>query len=206
MEFEIYNSIDEVPHTISESGKAFIYVIDFGKYVKIGYSESPYSRIKNCNFNNIWKMLDNRYMRRIAVTKNPVLKFRKVEAQIHKLFRKYQVNGQEAFEISFDDCMNTLNKIVYIRYPRNGNIVFEFEDLETPQEEDTTTLEGNADIYISLLRLKIQDLYAEDRLSQEEFDTMMGYADKIAIAILDTKSVLSALNMMTRDLNKKLGV
>ena len=80
------------------------------------------------------------------------------------------------------------------------------EDLETPQEEDTTTLEGNADIYISLLRLKVQDLYAEDRLSQEEFDTMMSYADKIAITILDAKSVLTTFNLMTKDLSKKLGI
>lgn len=76
--------------------------------------------------------------------------------------------------------------------------------LET--EEGITEIKGNANLYITLLKLKVDELYTEDKLSQEDFDKMMGWIDKIAITVLDTKSVLNMLNLMTKDLNEKYGV
>lgn len=73
-------------------------------------------------------------------------------------------------------------------------------------EDDVTEIKGNANLYITLLKLKVDELYSEDKLNQEDFDKMMGWIDKIATTIIDTKSVLNMLNLMTKDLNEKYGV
>lgn len=87
------------------------------------------------------------------------------------------------------------------------------EDIELYQttedkkaDNDITELNGNAEIYLSLLKVKILNLYKNDRLSKEELNDIMIYIDRISDLISDSKSVLFTLKTLTKDLDKKLGI
>ena len=216
LDFKVYNNVEELQQIEESSkGKAYIYILDFGRYVKIGYTENPYRRIKYCDFHSIWKMLYNKNLKKIAISTEPVIKYKKVEAQIHKVFREYQVNGQEVFEITFKECISKING-AFIVYSRNGNIVLDLSETNDSvssnnednleQDENIENIQGNVTIYISLLKLKLDDMYRQCGIPDKDYEQMKHWIDEIAITIIEAKTFTELVSKFSSDLSKSLGI
>lgn len=76
----------------------------------------------------------------------------------------------------------------------------------TPEtDEDIEEIQGNATIYISLLKLKLDDMYRQCGIPDEEYNKMKSWLDHIAISILDMKATISLITDLSSKMNEKLG-
>lgn len=83
------------------------------------------------------------------------------------------------------------------------------EDLqqETPEkDEETTEVQGTAELYIAEIKLKLIELYQRDVINHEDYEQLRGWTDKLAITILDMKSFMTLFTNFSKDLRDKLGV
>jgi len=76
----------------------------------------------------------------------------------------------------------------------------------TPEtDEDIEEIQGNATIYISLLKLKLDDMYRQYGIPDEEYNKMKSWLDHIAISILYMKVTISLITDLSSKMNEKLG-
>lgn len=107
---------------------------------------------------------------------------------IHRedLARELNIEEETEKQLSIDDISST-----------NKNT------LET--NEDVEEIQGNATIYISLLKLKLDDMYRQCGIPDEEYNKMKSWLDHIAISILDMKATISLITDLSSKMNEKLG-
>lgn len=82
--------------------------------------------------------------------------------------------------------------------PRNNE-----DALET--DEDITEVQGNANLYISLLKVKLDDLYRQCGIPDNDYEQMKHWIDKIAITVIEAKSFTELVSRFSTDLSKALG-
>lgn len=85
-------------------------------------------------------------------------------------------------------------------------LAFSEEDNE-PDEENTqeTFIKGNANIFISLLILKIDSLLDRGVIAEDEHNQMRIWADKVAQALIEAKSFTTLISKISKELDEKLG-
>lgn len=80
-------------------GQGFVYAIEFGQFVKIGCSTSPYNRFMTLRGEFRRKM--NLSPGRMAITP-PCFNYKTLECEAHTHFASERISGSELFEVAFD--------------------------------------------------------------------------------------------------------
>lgn len=105
--------------------RGYLYILKYSSKdnigtIKIGVTINPYDRISslskttnNYGFSNIEK---------IAIT-NPHSDYYKSERNMHEYFASKRKEGCEIFNISFDDALNVVEKLLYNKQIKNNNSV-----------------------------------------------------------------------------------
>lgn len=96
-----YESVDAVDVTESkEKGLGYIYAVEFGDYIKIGYTVSPKSRLAThaATARNYGTFKTGR-----VLLSPPHKDYIKTEKTLHDYFTSYRKGGTELFELDFKD-------------------------------------------------------------------------------------------------------
>lgn len=72
-------------------------------------------------------------------------------------------------------------------------------------DEDITEIHGNANLYVSLLKVKLDDMYRQCGIPDKDYEQMRHWLDKIAIAVIEAKSFTDLVSKISKDLSKTLG-
>lgn len=73
------------------------------------------------------------------------------------------------------------------------------------QDENVGDIQGNANLYISLLKIKLDDLYRQCGIPDKDYEQMKNWLDKVAITIIEAKSFTELVSKFSTDLSKALG-
>lgn len=106
LEIEVFNKPEyrDIFRWVCNSGKisygqGFVYAIEFGQFVKIGCSTSPYNRFITLRGELRRKM--NLSPGRMAITP-PCSNYKTLECEAHTHFAPERISGSELFEVDFD--------------------------------------------------------------------------------------------------------
>lgn len=108
-EIQIFNS-DELEHikaienTTKNPYMGFIYILEYGKNIKIGYSTKPSNRIKSLKKQAEYGSLK---LGNIAISK-PHTNYRENEKLLHQHFKQYNISGTELFSITLKQILSEL--------------------------------------------------------------------------------------------------
>lgn len=76
----------------------------------------------------------------------------------------------------------------------------------TPEtDENIEEIQGNANLYISLLKVKLDELYRQCGIPDKDYEQMKHWLDKVAITIIEAKSFTELVSKFSTDLSKALG-
>ena len=100
------------------------YVMEYGDYVKIGYSHMPYERLTALKRQAV-KYSDLR-TGKIALS-IPHTNYRENEKQLHAMFNRYRKQDTELFKIDFEDCIKLIE---------SSSIKYKDESKEMKEESD----------------------------------------------------------------------
>lgn len=111
-----YEKIKEECPPIEYAG--YVYVVEYGDYIKIGQSTNPYQRVRQL------KMQAENYapykLGRIAIT-IPCSNYEKIEKLLHQFWSEFRKESTELFDIPFDYLVNEI-ETHKIRLPYRSNI------------------------------------------------------------------------------------
>ena len=105
-EFQIFNSyecekIKAIEKNIKNSYVGFIYILEYGKNIKIGYSQHPHTRIKSLK--NQAEYGDCK-LGNVAISK-PHTNYTKNEKLLHEYFKQHRISGTELFSITLKQAL-----------------------------------------------------------------------------------------------------
>ena len=126
MEISEIKEIYELKKIKKNNYLGYIYVIEYGKYIKIGCSKKIFNRIKTLKRNA--EKYGEVEIGRIAISNSHTNYFEN-EKKIHKLFEKYRKDGTELFDLNFKKALQII---------RNQNIkcLDESEEMEKNVKEN----------------------------------------------------------------------
>lgn len=94
---------------------------------------------------------------------------------------------------------------IVVRYIDREDLKALVEETDDEPQEEIEEIKGNANLYVSLLRLKIDEIYSKYNINEEDYKQMMKWIDNLALTIIETKlSTISIIKLLT-DLDIKLG-
>ncbi|MDE7093851.1 MAG: GIY-YIG nuclease family protein, partial [Oscillospiraceae bacterium] len=107
--FQIFNS-DEFEHiksiesTTKDSFFGFIYFLEYGENIKIGYSQTPSSRIKQLKKQAEYGKIK---LGNVAISK-PHTNYRENEKLLHQYFNQNRISGTELFSVTLKQILSNL--------------------------------------------------------------------------------------------------
>lgn len=88
----------------------YVYGIEFGQFVKIGYSQNPYDRFIALR-NKIPK--ENNVPIGLMVLSPPCLNYKALEYEVHSALDSVRFENTELFTVDFDSVVNIFNTLKY---------------------------------------------------------------------------------------------
>lgn len=85
----------------------FVYLIEWGKYVKIGCTDNPYRRF--CMFRHNARYFSDK-LKRVVISEQHT-NYRANEKEMHEFFNEKRKTDTELFDVSLDDAKNALSKL-----------------------------------------------------------------------------------------------
>lgn len=125
------------------------YVMEYGDYVKIGYSHMPYERLTALKRQAV-KYSDLR-TGKIALS-IPHTNYRENEKQLHVMFKKYRKQDTELFKIDFKDCIKLIE---------NSSIKYKDESKEMEEESDQFLEEFKRFMFYGINEIQIKNSVVE---------------------------------------------
>lgn len=96
LEFE---KIRAVENRLKDTYIGFVYAIEYGNKLKIGYSAKPYTRLMALKRNA--EKYGNVTLGRVCIS-TPHTNYKEIENFLHRRFIDFRIEGTELFDITFD--------------------------------------------------------------------------------------------------------
>lgn len=107
--------------------------------------------------------------------------------------------------ISRDDLRNIVNNLELEENQLSIEDISSNNEDNLEQDENIEDIQGNANLYISLLKVKLDDLYRQYGIPDKDYEQIKSWLDKIAITIIEAKSFTELVSRFSTDLSKALG-
>ncbi|MBD5144108.1 MAG: AAA family ATPase [Ruminococcus sp.] len=127
-DFQIFNSdeferMKSIENTIKSSYLGFIYFLEYGENIKIGYSQKPSNRMKQLKNQAEYGKIK---LGNVAISK-PHTNYRENEKLLHQYFNQSRIAGTELFSVTLKQILSDL--------PKDLKFLDESEKLEQESEE-----------------------------------------------------------------------
>lgn len=103
------NQLKEIESNNKNKYTGFFYVLEYGDWIKIGSTKSPYTRITTLKSNA--EKYGNTTTGRIIIS-SPHTNYIDNEKKLHTFFSEYRKPGTELFNLSLDEALGEINNIV----------------------------------------------------------------------------------------------
>lgn len=113
-ELQIFNSeefgeLKEIEKRNKDKYTGFFYILEYGKFAKIGSTKNPYQRLMALKRNAVnygeWGI------GKIAIS-IPHTNYTKNEKKLHEHFKSKRKQGSELFDCKFEDVLNSVETVV----------------------------------------------------------------------------------------------
>ncbi|MDE5792718.1 MAG: GIY-YIG nuclease family protein, partial [Oscillospiraceae bacterium] len=156
-DFQIFNSdeferMKSIESTIKSSYLGFIYFLEYGENIKIGYSQKPSNRMKQLKNQAEYGKIK---LGNVAINK-PHTNYRENEKLLHQYFNQSRIAGTELFSVTLKQILSDL--------PKDLKFLDESEKLEQKSKQGLEVLKRTF--------LKLWEIEPECRISytQEQLD------------------------------------
>ena len=114
MELQIFNSeefgeLKEIEKKNKDKYTGFFYILEYGKFAKIGSTKNPYQRLMALKRNAVnygeWGI------GKIAIS-IPHTNYTENEKKLHEHFKSKRKQGSELFDCKFEDVLNSVETVV----------------------------------------------------------------------------------------------
>lgn len=114
MELQIFSNkefgeIKEIEKRNKDKYTGFFYILEYGKFVKIGSTKNPYQRLMALKRNAVnygeWEI------GKIAIS-IPHTNYAENEKKLHEHFKSKRKQGSELFDCMFEDVLNSVKTVV----------------------------------------------------------------------------------------------
>lgn len=114
MELQIFNSeefgeLKEIEKRNKDKYTGFFYILEYGKFAKIGSTKNPYQRLMALKRNAVnygeWGI------GKIAIS-IPHTNYTENEKKLHEHFKSKRKQGSELFDCKFEDVLNSVETVV----------------------------------------------------------------------------------------------
>ncbi len=181
-DFQIFNS-DDIDHikaiedTAPNYYMGFIYILEYGENVKIGYSQKPNNRIKQLKRQAEYGQLA---LGSIAISK-PHTNYRENEKLLHQHFKQYRISGTELFFITLQQILSDLpNDLIFLdeseKLTKKSEQTLEgFKKLimwshgREGQKAETVEKLEDINANVNSLRTEISETFNEKPLNEDNF-------------------------------------
>lgn len=106
---EEFGEIKEIEKRNKDKYTGFFYILEYGKFVKIGSTKNPYQRLMALKRNAVnygeWKI------GKIAIS-IPHTNYVENEKKLHEHFKSKRKQGSELFDCMFEDVLNSVKTVV----------------------------------------------------------------------------------------------
>ena len=106
---EEFREIKEIEKRNKDKYTGFFYILEYGKFVKIGSTKNPYQRLMALKRNAVnygeWKI------GKIAIS-IPHTNYVENEKKLHEHFKSKRKQGSELFDCMFEDVLNSVKTVV----------------------------------------------------------------------------------------------
>lgn len=106
---EEFGEIKEIEKRNKDKYTGFFYILEYGKFVKIGSTKNPYQRLMALKRNAVnygeWEI------GKIAIS-TPHTNYVENEKKLHEHFKNKRKQGSELFDCMFEDVLNSVKTVV----------------------------------------------------------------------------------------------
>lgn len=104
-----FGEIKEIEKRNKDKYTGFFYILEYGKFVKIGSTKNPYQRLMALKRNAVnygkWEI------GKVAIS-IPHTNYVENEKKLHEHFKSKRKQGSELFDCRFDDVLNSVKAVV----------------------------------------------------------------------------------------------
>lgn len=104
-----FGKIKEIEKRNKDKYTGFFYILEYGKFVKIGSTKNPYQRLMALKRNAVnygeWEI------GKVAIS-IPHTNYVENEKKLHEHFKSKRKQGSELFDCRFDDVLNSVKAVV----------------------------------------------------------------------------------------------